>query len=180
MIFKALPLSGAYLIEPERLADDRGFFARTFCRREFMEQGLKTDLVQCNISFNSRRGTLRGMHWQDFPAAEAKLVRCTAGALHDVIIDIRRDSPTFLAWTGVHLSAGNRAMLYAPEGFAHGFLTLSDDTEVFYQMSRDYSPEHARGARWNDPLFEIRWPEKIGHISEKDSAWPDFSPAIAQ
>jgi dTDP-4-dehydrorhamnose 3,5-epimerase len=175
MIFTETRLKGAYVIDLERLADERGFFARTWCQREFEAHGLNASLVQCNISFNEKKGTLRGMHFQVVPRAEAKLVRCTAGAIFDVIVDLRRDSGTFKQWTGVELSADNRRMLYVPEGFAHGFLTLLDNTEVFYQMSEFYSAEHARSVRWNDPAFGIQWPGEALIISERDHSHPDFS-----
>jgi dTDP-4-dehydrorhamnose 3,5-epimerase len=173
MIFSETKLPGAYLIEPQRLADERGFFARTWCRREFEAHGLDASLAQCNISFNRQAGTLRGMHYQVAPSAEAKLVRCTMGAIYDVIIDLRPGSPTFLQHIGVELTVENRAMLFIPEGFAHGFQTLADSTEVSYQMSEFYAPEHARGVRWDDPAFGIVWPLPVSIISEKDRALPD-------
>lgn len=173
MIFTPLELSGAYLVEPERLEDVRGFFARSFCRREFEERGLNPDIFQCNVSSNIHKGTLRGMHYQ-FPRAEAKLVRCTKGAVLDVIIDLRPESLTFMNHASAQLTATNRQMLYIPEGFAHGFLTLQENTEVFYQMSEFYIAENARGVRWNDPRFGIVWPEEITTISERDASYPDF------
>lgn len=154
--------------------DERGFFARTWCSREFEEHGLNPKLVQCSISFNVRRGTLRGMHYQAAPFAEAKLVRCTQGTIYDVVVDLRPDSPTFRQWTGARLSSENRHMMYVPEGCAHGFLTLEDETEVFYQMSEFYRAEAARGVRWNDPQFGIAWPEEVVVISERDRTYPDF------
>ena len=163
MRFIETRLKGAFVIEPERLADERGFFARMWCQREFIAHGLNPDLVQCNISFNTNKGTLRGMHHQAAPHEEAKLVRCTMGAIYDVIIDLRPDSPTYKAWLAVELTAPNRKMLYVPEGFSHGFMTLADNTEVFYQMSEFYSPECASGIRWNDPQFGIVWPEDGNH-----------------
>lgn len=175
MIFTQTRLNGAFIIEPEKIHDERGFFARTWCKREFIARGLHPDLVQCNISFNIKKGTLRGMHHQVAPHEEVKLVRCTAGAIYDVIIDLRPTSPTFKAWLAVELTAQNRKMLYIPRGFSHGFLTLKDDTEVFYQMSEFYAPECARGIRWNDPAFNIEWPIEITVISEKDSQYPDFT-----
>lgn len=175
MLFRETVLKGAYVVEPERITDERGFFARTWCRSEFETHGLNPNLVQCNISFNDKKGTLRGMHYQATPRAEAKLVRCTAGAIYDVIVDLRPDSGTFKRWTGVELNADNRYMLYIPEGFAHGFLTLSEDAEVFYQMSEYYSAEHARGVRWNDQAFGIQWPGEALVISERDRSYPDFS-----
>jgi dTDP-4-dehydrorhamnose 3,5-epimerase len=175
MFFHETRLSGAYVIEPERREDERGFFARTWCQREFTEHGLNPRLVQCNISFNRWRGTLRGMHFQTEPYAEAKLVRCTMGAIYDVIIDLRPDSPTYTAWVAVELTTENRTMLYIPEGFAHGFQTLTDDSEVFYQMAEFYQPAAAQGVRWDDPAFGIAWPATEQRIiSAKDQAFPDF------
>ncbi len=194
MNFQETKLKGAFIIEPDRLVDDRGFFARTWCKREFEVHGLNQELVQCNISFNKKRGTLRGMHYQEAPREEARLVRCTMGAIYDVIIDLRPDSPTYCQWISVVLSApgsqptsqssqqtanssqptAHYKMLYVPEGFAHGFLTLRDNTEVFYQMSEFYAPECARGVRWNDPAFNIQWPEDVVEISDRDKQYPDY------
>ena len=174
MIFVETKLKGAFVIEPERLRDGRGFFARTWCKREFEAHGLNPNLVQCNISFNEKRGTIRGMHYQAKPFEEAKLVRCTIGAIWDVIIDLKADSPTFKKWFAVELTAENRKMLYIPESFAHGFQTLEENTEIFYQMSEYYSPECSRGVRWNDPVFSIKWPEDEIIISDKDRQYPDF------
>ena len=174
MIFTETKLPGAFVIDLEKHADERGFFARTFCEQEFKAQGLNPDVVQCNVSFNKRKGTLRGMHFQVAPFAEAKLVRCTSGSIYDVIIDLRPSSPAFKQYFAVELSAGNRKMLYIPEAFAHGFQTLENDTEVFYQMSQNYSPEHARGVRWDDPAFGISWPEDERIIVERDRNYPDF------
>lgn len=165
-------IDGAFLIEPERLADERGFFARTWCEREFQEHGLHPRLVQCSISFSPTRGTLRGMHYQAAPNAEVKLVRCTRGVIYDVIVDLRPDSPTRLAWAAFELSADNRSALYIPEGLAHGFLTLADDCEVFYQMSEFFHSEAARGVRWNDPAFGIKWPGQVTTISARDANYP--------
>jgi dTDP-4-dehydrorhamnose 3,5-epimerase len=175
MIFTETALAGAFVIEPERREDARGFFARTWCEREARAHGLNPRVVQCNISFNTTRGTLRGMHYQAAPHQEAKLVRCTAGAIHDVIIDLRPASPTFRRHVAVVLSAENRRALYIPEEFAHGFQTLVDDTEVFYQMSEFYAPAHARGVRWNDPAFGISWPPGERIITERDQTYPDFT-----
>ena len=175
MKFIETKLKGAYIIEPERLEDERGFFARTFCQKEFEANGLNTRLVQCSISYNKRRGTLRGMHYQFAPMAEDKLVRCTRGAVYDVIIDMRQKSSTYCKCVAVELTADNRLMLYLQEGFAHGFQTLEDDTEVFYQMSEFYSPEHARGVRWDDPAFGIEWSLNTKIISEKDKNYPLIS-----
>ena len=157
MIFIETKLNGPFIIEPERLEDERGFFARTFCQKEFEERGLNSKVVQCNISFNKRKGTIRGMHYQVAPFEEAKLVYCIKGAIYDVIIDLRPCSLTFKQWLTVDLTAENCRMLYIPEGFAHGFQTLEADTAVFYQMSEFYHPEYARGVRWNDPAFGIGW-----------------------
>lgn len=161
-------IKGAFIIDIEPIKDERGFFARTWCAKEFMEHGLNPNLVQCNISYNIRRGTLRGMHYQIAPYEEAKLVSCTSGGIYDVILDLREDSLTFKQWQAFELSASNYRMLYIPEGVAHGFQTLQDETTVFYQMSEFYHPECARGVRWDDLAFAINWPivEKI--ISEKD------------
>jgi len=175
MIFTETPLKGAYVIDPERLADERGFFARTWCRREFEAHGLNTALAQCSVSFNQKTGTLRGMHYQAAPHAEHKLVRCTAGIIYDVIVDLRPGSGTFRHWFAAELSADNRRMLYIPEGLAHGFLTLADNTEVFYQISEYYVPEGARGVRWNDPAFAISWPVQPRIVSQRDSAYADFT-----
>jgi dTDP-4-dehydrorhamnose 3,5-epimerase len=175
--FVETQLSGAFVVNPERREDARGFFARTWCAREFVERGLRATLVQCSISFNRCRGTLRGLHYQAAPHAETKLVRCTMGSIFDVIVDLRPDSPTFTRWIGVELSAANRRMLYIPEGFAHGFQTLEDQSEVFYQMADQYVPDAARGLRWNDPALAIDWPPSDARIvSARDQAFPDFTP----
>ena len=173
MTFTELPLGGAFLIEPDRLEDERGFFARTFCVEEFAARGLNTTVAQCNVSYNRRRGTLRGLHYQAPPHEEAKLVRCTAGAAFHVVVDIRPGSPTFRRWHAVELSARNRNMLYIPEGFAHGFQTLDDHTELAYLMSKAYVPQAARGIRWDDPDLAIQWPSAAGLvISPRDLALP--------
>lgn len=176
MIFAETDVAGAFVIDPEPLCDERGFFARTWCRREFGARGLDVRMAQCNISYNPRKGTLRGLHYQVPPFAEAKLVRCTRGAVYDVILDLRRDSPTFRRWVAVTLSADNRSAAYIPQGCAHGFLTLEDDTEVFYQISEFYAPDWARGVRWNDPAFGIEWPIAVQVISHRDASYPDFVP----
>ena len=176
MIFKETDLKGAFVLELERLTDDRGFFARSWCRKEFIEHGLNPQLVQCNVSFNKRSNTLRGMHYQVAPYEEAKLVRCTRGSIYDVIIDLRPESGTFARCFGILLDAERRNMIYIPEGFAHGFLTLEDDTEILYQMSEFYEPSSARGVRWNDPAFDIRWPADVSVISDRDRSYPDFDP----
>ena len=161
MIFESTKLPGVYAIELERKTDERGFFARSWCRNEFGSYDLNPRLVQCNISFNACKGTLRGMHYQAEPYAEDKLVRCTRGAIYDVVVDLRQNSPSFKQWVAVTLSVANHRMLYIPKGCGHGFLTLEDDTEVFYQMSEFYNPESARGVRWNDPAFQIAWPAEV-------------------
>jgi dTDP-4-dehydrorhamnose 3,5-epimerase len=172
--FTPTPLTGAYLIEPELLVDERGFFARTFCQQEFETYRLNPNLRQCNISFNQKKGTLRGMHYQTKPHEEAKLVRCTMGAIYDVMIDIRSESPTFKQWFAIELTAQNRKMLYIPEGFAHGFQTLVDNTEIFYQMSEFYAADCARGIRWDDPTIGIQWPPDNRIISQKDLQYPNY------
>jgi dTDP-4-dehydrorhamnose 3,5-epimerase len=174
MIFYETELKGAFIIEPERDEDERGFFARTWCQREFAAHGLNPRVVQCNVSFNRRQGTTRGMHFQEPPNAEVRLVRCTQGAIYDVIVDLRRESSTFARWVAVNLTPGERTMMYVPEGFAHGFQTLMDDTEVFYQMSEFYHPESARGVRWDDPKFQIRWPFAPTVISNQDQSYPNY------
>ena len=171
MKFIETKLKGAYIIEIEPISDDRGFFARSWCQQEFRNRGLNPNLVQCNISFNLRKGTLRGMHYQAKPHEEAKLVRCTKGAIYDVIIDIRPDSFTFKKWIAVELSSENHKMLYIPEGFAHGFQTLEDNTEVFYQMSEFYHPAGARGICWDDPEFQLEWQLTSKIISERDLSY---------
>ena len=170
MIFRETELAGLWVLELERLEDDRGFFARSFCRREFEEHGLEPAIDQCNISFNRHQGTLRGLHYQAPPHEEDKLVRCTMGAIWDVAVDLRPDSPTFKRWVGRTLSAENRTMLYIPKGFAHGFITLEADSEVFYQMSVPYHPASAGGFPWDDPAFAIEWPAEPRVISDQDRA----------
>jgi len=180
MTFRELELPGAFLIELDRIEDERGFFARTFCRDEFAEHGLATEIVQANTAFNRRKGTLRGMHFQAAPHEEAKLVRCTRGAVYDVIVDLRRDSPTFTRWVSVELTVENDTMLYVTEGFAHGYQTLEDETETSYLMSQRYEPSAGRGVRWDDPAFGIEWPDEGDRtMNERDRTWPDFSPDAA-
>lgn len=176
MIFTETKLKGAYIIEIEPIQDDRGFFARAWCHNEFEAQGLTTRLAQANISFNHQQGTLRGMHYQVPPFGEVKIVRCTRGALYDVIIDLRPDSPTYKEWIGVELTAENHKMLYVPENFGHGFQTLVDNTEATYQVSQFYTPGAERGIRWNDPAFGIEWPAEVAVMSEKDKNWLDYVP----
>jgi dTDP-4-dehydrorhamnose 3,5-epimerase len=176
MKFTETPLGNAFVIDPERFEDERGFFAQSWSQREFAERGLNGNIVECNISFNIKKGTLRGLHFQDAPHAQAKLVRCTSGKIYDVIVDLRETSPTFKHWFGVELTADNRRLLYVPEGFAHGFQTLQASSEVFYQMSDYYAPESAGGVRWDDPAFGIEWPsvsERI--INVRDQQYPDFT-----
>jgi dTDP-4-dehydrorhamnose 3,5-epimerase len=174
MKFQPLSLDGAYMIEPEPVADERGMFARTFCLREFEARGLDSRVVQCSISYNRWRGTLRGMHYQAAPFEEAKLVRCPGGAIYDVIVDLRPGSRTRMQWIAIELNSENRRMLYIPAGCAHGFQTLMDHTEVSYQISEWYSPDHARGVRWNDEAFGIRWPIGDPIMSDKDRNYPNF------
>jgi dTDP-4-dehydrorhamnose 3,5-epimerase len=175
MIFRETDLAGAYVIEIEKMGDSRGFFARAWCQREFATHGLVSSFVQCNVSHNKHRNTLRGMHYQAEPFGEVKLVRCTRGIIFDVMIDLRADSETYLKWVGIELTSENYRMLYVPKGFAHGYLSLTDNAEIFYQVSQFYSPAHERGVRWNDQAFGIDWPNKKDIvISEKDSNWPDF------
>lgn len=177
VIFTETELRGSYVIEPERQEDERGFFARVWCQKEFHEHRLDTTVVQCNVSFNKKRGTLRGMHYQAHPHAEVKMIRCTRGSIYDVIVDLRPDSPTYKRYISIVLSADNHKVLYVPTGFAHGFQTLEDRTEVFYHMSEFYTPESARGFRWNDPAFHVVWPDDTRTISSKDLSYPDFSSA---
>ena len=175
MIFTKTNLEGAFVIEIQRLEDERGFFARTFCQREFQEHGLNPNLAQCNISYNKVKGTLRGMHFQAAPHQETKLVRCTQGAIRDVIIDVRPESPTYKEHFAINLTASEHNALYVPEGFAHGFLTLEPEACVFYQMSEFYTPSFARGFRWNDPAFQIEWHGEVNVISERDANYPNYS-----
>ena len=172
MIFQETKLSGVFEIRLEPVRDSRGFFARSWCQKEFENRGLDPKVVQCNVSFNKKKGTLRGMHYQAAPNAEAKLVRCSSGSVYDVVIDLRPQSPTFKQWIPVVLRSSDRNMIYVPKGCAHGFLTLEDDTEIFYQMSEFYSAESSRGVRWNDPAFAIKWPLPPAVISERDAGYP--------
>jgi dTDP-4-dehydrorhamnose 3,5-epimerase len=176
VIFTETKLPGAYVVDVERREDDRGFFARGWCQREFEAHGLTARLAQVNLSYNKKAGTLRGMHYQRAPWEEAKLVRCTAGAVYDAIIDLRPDSPTYRQWVGVELTADNYRMLYVPEGFAHGFQTLTDGAAVTYQVTQFYAPGAEGGVRWDDPAFGVEWPLPVGVISEKDRSWPDYEP----
>jgi dTDP-4-dehydrorhamnose 3,5-epimerase len=176
VLFRTTPLKSAFVIDLERRSDERGFFARTFCEREFAAHGLPTHFPQCNVSHNVRAGTLRGMHFNTSAHREAKLVRCVSGAIYDVIVDMRDGSATRFASFGVELSAENAGALFVPEGFAHGFVTLTDDVDVFYHMGEFFHAEAARGFRWNDPTFAIRWPRIPVVISERDATYPDFNP----
>lgn len=175
MKFLETPLKGAYLIEIEPHQDERGFFARTFCKEEFIKHDLKDDFLQCNVSFNHRRGTVKFMHYQVKPFEETKLIRCTRGAIYDVIIDLCQTSDTYLRWYAIELNENNGRMLYVPEGFAHGFQTLEDNTEVFYQMSEFYHPDCATGVRWDDPTFGIRWPLTNYIMNDKDRNYPNWN-----
>lgn len=174
MTFRETNISGVFEIDVEPIRDERGFFARTWCQEEFEGMGLNSRSVQCNISFNPRKGTLRGMHYQAAPHAESKLVRCTKGAVYDVVLDLRPQSATFKDWVAVTLTAEKRNMIHIPEGCAHGFLTLEETTEVFYQMSEYYNAESARGVRWNDPAFKITWPGEVKMISDRDRNYANF------
>ena len=174
MTFHETKIRGVFEIRLEYKLDERGFFARSWCKTEFEHHGLNPKLAQCNVSFNTRKGTLRGMHYQAPPYAEIKIVRCTRGAIYDVVIDLRPESQTFKKWISAMLTADNRNMIYVPEGCAHGFLTLEDGSEVFYQMSEAYNADSARGVRWDDPAFQIAWPAKVDVISERDRSYPDI------
>jgi dTDP-4-dehydrorhamnose 3,5-epimerase len=176
VILSATPVKGAFLVELDRREDERGFFARTWCQREAAAHGLNPRVVQCSVSVSLLAGTVRGMHYQAAPHEEARLVRCTRGAIYDVIIDLRPDSPSYFQHWATTLTADNRRALYVPEGVAHGFQTLEDQTEVFYQMSAFYAPDAARGVRWDNAAFGIRWPLPVSCVSERDRAFPDFVP----
>ena len=173
--FTETKLKGAFIIEIDKLKDERGFFARSWCQKEFEEHGLEARIVQANVSYNRHKGTLRGMHYQIAPYQECKLIRCTRGAIYDVIIDLRTDSPTFKHWVGVELTADNYTMFFVPADFAHGFQTLTDETEITYQVSQFYMPGSEKGIRFDDPAFDIQWPQEVAIISEKDRTWPDFA-----
>lgn len=180
MLFTEVTLDGAYVVDLEKREDSRGFFGRTFCQREFEAHGLATQMVQTNVSYSRKQGTLRGMHYQEAPYEEVKLVRCTRGAIYDVIVDVRPNSTTFKRWFGVELTDENHRMLYVPEGFAHGFITLVDETEVNYQVSQFYAPGHERGLCYDDPSIKIQWPRDVSVISEKDQAWPAFNVEVPE
>ena len=175
MVFQETTLPGAYVIEPKRINDHRGFFARIWCKNELQQQGLKAELVQSNVGFSYHKGTLRGLHFQKSPHAEVKIVRCTKGAVYDVIVDLRPESSSYKSWFGVELSEENCRMIYVPEGFAQGYVTLADNTEIYYHTSEFYNPGSAFGVRYNDPEFGIMWPIDIAVISQQDKEWPDYS-----
>ena len=174
MKFTSTPFPGLYTVELERNGDPRGFFARAFDAQKFKELGLRNHFVQTNVSYSQKKGTLRGLHYQTPPYTEAKLIRCTKGALYDVVVDLRPDSPTYKQWFGIELTEDNQKQLYVPEGFAHGFITLKEDTEAFYMVSEYYHPEAERGVHYNDPQFRIKWPIPVEVVSDKDKTWPDF------
>lgn len=175
MVFVETKLEGAYLVKLEPYEDERGFFALSWSKKEFAARGLESRLAECNVSFNRKKGTLRGMHYQEAPYGQVKLVRCTRGAIFDVIVDLRPSSPTFKQWEGTELSAENRHALYVPRDFAHGFQTLTDDAEILYQMSDPFVPGSGRGVRWNDPAFGIDWPDDVRIINQRDADYPDFA-----
>ncbi len=175
MIFKETKLQGSYIIEVQKIGDARGFFGRSWCKREFEAQGLPAVMMQSNVALSFKKGTLRGLHYQEKPFAEAKLIRCTRGAAYDVIVDLRPDSPTYRQWTGAELTHDNCHMIYAPEGFAHGYLTLEDNTEMSYSASQFYEPRAECGIRYDDPAFGIKWPADILVVSDKDKGWPDYT-----
>ena len=175
-----MPIIGAFLVEMAPIEDERGWFARTWCAEEFAAQGLASQLAQCSVSFNRRKGTLRGMHFQASPHCEAKLVRCSQGSLFDVLIDLRPDSKTYRKWISVNLSAADNQMVYVPGGLAHGYQTLEDSTEVVYQISASYHADSARGVRWDDPVFGINWPLEFPVLSQRDTTYPDFKEPIAR
>lgn len=176
MIFTETKLKGAFFVDIEKREDERGFFSRAWCKREFAAHGIVLDVAQGNINGSKKKGTLRGLHYQRAPHEEVKLIRCTKGAVYDVIVDLRRESSTYKGWIGVELRGDNHRMLYVPKGFAHGYQTLEDDTEVFYPVSEFYYAEAERGVRWNDPAFKIEWPAvEYRIVSEKDRSWPDYS-----
>ena len=175
MIFHETTLPGAYIIEPKEINDDRGFFARIWCQNELRQHGLKADLAQSNVGFNFRKGTLRGLHFQKSPHAEVKIVRCTRGAIFDVIVDLRPESPGYKKWFGIELTGENHKMIYVPEGFAQGYITLADNTEMYYLATEFYHPESAYGVRYNDPAFGIEWPIEVAELSPQDREWPDYT-----
>lgn len=175
MIFNPTTLADAFLLDLERRSDDRGFFARTYCETEFRTHGLEAAYVQMNTNYSAKKGTVRGLHWQEAPHGEAKLVRCLSGEVFDVIADVRPASPTYMKWEGFHLTRDNRRQLYVPPGFAHGFLSLTDDAEIAYLVSSPFAPGFERGARFDDPTLAIRWPADVAVVSDKDRSWPDLA-----
>lgn len=174
MIFNKTTLMDAFIIEPKKIKDERGFFARVWCKKEIYSNGMIPELVQANIGYNKKRGTLRGLHFQISPHEEVKILRCTRGAIFDVIVDLRKDSPTYTRWEGFELTEDNHRMVYVPKGFAQGYITLADNTEIYYQTSEYFAPAHARGLRFDDPAINIRWPIEIKIISDNDRSWPDY------
>lgn len=176
MIFQETPIPGAFIVDLEKHEDERGYFGRVWCSKEFKGHGLNPNLVQANVSFNQKRGTMRGLHHQLPPHAETKLVKCMGGSIYDVIVDLREGSPKYCAWYGTELSAEKERCLYVPEGCAHGYVTLTDDARILYQVSESYHPESESGIRYDDPLFGIQWPVEISSVSEKDSSWPNYLP----
>lgn len=176
MIFTETNLKGAFVVEIKQLSDDRGFFGRSWCKREMEEHGLKGNVVQANTSFSKKKGTIRGFHFQKHPHEETKLIRCTKGAIYDVIIDLREESPTYLQWIGVELTEDNYKMVYVPENFAHAFITLTDNCEVYYLVTNPYTPNAEGGIRFDDPLFNVQWPVPVEVVSDKDKSFPDFRP----
>jgi dTDP-4-dehydrorhamnose 3,5-epimerase len=178
MIFTETKLKGAFIIEIKQLSDDRGFFGRSWCKREMSEHGLNSEIVQANTSFSKLKGTIRGFHFQKYPDEETKLIRCTKGAIYDVIIDLRTDSPTFMQWFGIELSEDNYKMVYVPENFAHAFLTLTDNAEVYYLVTNYFTPHAEGGIRYNDPAFNIPWPVPVMVVSDKDKSHPNFTPNL--
>lgn len=179
MLFTETPVAGAMIIEVRRIGDDRGYFGRLWCEREMAEQGLVSTIKQSNVGFSPRKGTLRGLHYQRAPHEEVKIVRCTRGRVFDVVVDLRPDSPSYMAWHGVELTPENGKMLYVPEGCATGYFTLEDDSEIYYNTSEFYAPDAATGVRWNDPAFGIEWPGEPVVMSDNDVSWPDFHAAKA-
>lgn len=177
MLFHETPLQGCYVIEPEPIRDHRGFFARVWCRRELEQHGLKAEVMQSNVGFSHRKGTLRGLHFQQTPHAEVKIVRCTRGAMFDVVVDLRPQSPTHMQWFGVELTEDNEKMIYVPEGFAQGYMTLVDNTEMNYHTSKFFDRESASGVRHDDSAFGIKWPIEVSVISEQDAKWPNYGSA---
>lgn len=176
LLLAPIPVAGAFLITLNPIQDNRGFFSRSYCKQEFLDNGIEMDIVQCNISHNKTKGTVRGMHYQECPHEEQKIVSCIQGSIYDVVLDLRKESPTYLKWHAETLSAESMNALFIPKGCAHGFQTLTDNCRVYYQMGNYYHPQSARGVRWNDPVFGISWPDPADTISDKDTSYQDFSP----